>query len=90
MSERYAVHAIPIVETKGWLGRSVSVRSPAKKKTYNLELNRNNAEVEDLHCRPKHEIGLEGWQVNIPELLGQCPSATTLGDCHVAEETRET
>jgi len=58
--------------------------------THNLELDGNDTEVENLHCRPEHKVGLQGRQVDITELVCQCSSTTTLGNRHVGEEARQT
>jgi hypothetical protein len=54
--------------------------------TYNLELQRNDSEVEDLYRRPEHEIRLQCWQVHILKLPRHGSSSAAFGDCHECEE----
>lgn len=92
MSERYAVHAIPIDETNGCI-KIINTRSTRKigvLETHNLELDRNDSEVENLDCRPQDKVGLERWQVYVPELLSQRSLASSFGNGHKSKETRQT
>lgn len=59
-------------------------------RAYNLKLDGDDSEVENLHSRPKHKVRLESRQVHVPELLRQCSLTTPLGDRHVGEEARQT
>lgn len=64
VSERYAVQAIPTDETNGC--QKVNMEDHRKEwPAYNLELNWNNTEVENLHSRPQHVIGLESRQIHV-------------------------
>ena len=92
VSERYAVHAIPIDETNGCIELSILEANKKRRvlETHNLELNRNDSEVEKLHGRPQHEVGLERRQVYVPELLSQCSLASSFGNGHKGKETRQT
>lgn len=56
---------------------------------YNLKLQWDNSEVEDLHCWPKHEIRFQRRQVYILELPCHCSSPTPLSDGHEGEKCRE-
>lgn len=58
--------------------------------TYNLELDGHDSEVEHLHQRPDHIVRLERGNVDFLELGPDCSLATTLCDCHEAEEGRQT
>lgn len=57
--------------------------------TDNLELQGDDPEVEDLHCRPEQEVRLQRWKVNILELACHGSSSTTLCDRHEHEEGRQ-
>lgn len=58
--------------------------------TYNLELDGNYTEVQDLYRRPQNEIGLERRQVNVTHFINQCPSASSLSQCHESEKAEKT
>lgn len=58
--------------------------------TYNLELNGDHPEVENLHCWPQHEVGLQSGQIHISELCCQCSLASTFGNSHVGEKASQT
>lgn len=61
-----------------------------RQKTHDLELDGEEAEVHDLHGRPKDKIGLQSWQVDITEFLRQRPFASALCDRHECEEASQT
>lgn len=50
--------------------------------TYQLELNRHQAEVDNLYSRPNNIVGLESWNVHIPKLVRNGATATTLSNSH--------
>lgn len=58
--------------------------------TYDLELNRDNAEVEHLDRGPDEEVRLECRHVDVLKLASHGTSAAALGDCHECEEASET
>jgi hypothetical protein len=58
--------------------------------THNLELQRHDAEVENLHGRPDHVIRLQRRNVHFLELASNGATAAALGDGHEEEEERET
>lgn len=53
---------------------------------YNLKLQRNDSEVQDLYSRPKHEIRLQRRQIDVLELASHSSSATTLCNSHECKE----
>lgn len=55
-----------------------------------MKLDGNDPEVEDLHRRPEHKVGLESRQVYVPELVCQCPLSSSFGNCHKGEEASQT
>lgn len=81
-------------ETNGYNDTDISTDFESgrviSKGAYNLELDRNDPEVEYLHRRPQHKVGLQGRQIDVTELLRQCPLSTSLGNRHISEEARET
>jgi hypothetical protein len=58
--------------------------------TYNLELDRYQTEVDDLHRWPDQEVGLERWHVDILELARHSALPTAFGNGHECEEARQT
>ena len=58
--------------------------------THDLELQGNDPEIEDLHCRPEQEVGFQGGKVHFLELSCHGSSATTLGDGHESEKGCQT
>lgn len=58
--------------------------------TYDLELDRNNSEIEDLDSRPESKVGFKGWQVDILKFASQGPSTPALSDGHEWEEAHQT
>jgi hypothetical protein len=58
--------------------------------TYQLELNRHQTEVDNLHSRPNNIIGLEGGNVHVPKLVGHSATTTTLSNCHGSVENSQT
>lgn len=58
--------------------------------THELELNRHQTEVDDLHRRPNCVVGLQGWHVHVTELRHDSTSATALSNGHDAEEAGNT
>ena len=60
------------------------------RRTYNLELDGHDPEVDDLDCRPDQEVGLERRNVDVLELALNSALSTTLGKGHVCEEGGET
>jgi hypothetical protein len=87
--DRYAVQAIPMVDTKGWEKVSI-VNTKRRLDTHNLELNGHHTEVDDLHCRPNQEIGFQGGDVDILELALQCTLSTAFSNGHESEESGKT
>lgn len=85
-----------MVDTKGYQGdhfispSSGSTLWSAKCWTYDLELDWHDAEVENLDCRPKNEVGLQCRQVDVTELASQSSSSATLGDRHETEKAHQT
>lgn len=61
-----------------------------RESTYNLELDGNNPEIEDLHRRPQHKVGLQSREVDISEFLRQRPLSAALSNGHVSKEARQT
>jgi hypothetical protein len=55
-----------------------------------LELNRHQTEVDNLHSRPNNIIGLEGGNVHVPKLVGHSATTTTLSNCHGSVENSQT
>lgn len=92
VKDRYAVQAIPTVDTNGWSDSQLAIRAFILHETitYNLELDGNDAEIQDLHRRPQNEIGFEGRQVDILKLASQGPPPTALGHRHESEEAPQT
>lgn len=89
MSERYAVQAIPTVETNGWDEVSKQVKQ-SMQRTYNLVLDRHNAEVDNLNRRPNQPVGLERWHVNVLELALHSALSTSFCHSHECEEASKT
>lgn len=87
--ERYAVQAIPTVETKGCAGVSIG-RTGKLGKTYNLVLNWHNTEVDNLHSGPDHPVGLQCGNIDVLELALHSTLSTAFGHGHKGEETGET
>ena len=58
--------------------------------TYNLELDRHNAEVYDLHGWPHQVVGFERWDVDVLEFASYRTLAATLSNGHKCEEARQT
>lgn len=87
--ERYAVHAIPTVDTKGWNNVSDGpvIRTGS---TYNLILNGHNSEVNDLNRRPNHPVGFQGRNINILEFALHSALPTALSNSHESEEAGKT
>jgi hypothetical protein len=57
--------------------------------THNLELNRHDAEVNELHRGPDKEVRLECWHVNILEFASDGTLTAALTDGHEREEAPE-
>jgi hypothetical protein len=57
---------------------------------YNLELNRDDSEVQGLNQGPYKEIRLESWDVNVLEFTNDSALATALGDGHKREKAGKT
>jgi hypothetical protein len=55
-----------------------------------LELNRHQTEVDNLHSRPHNVVGLEGGNVHIPKLVGHSTTTATLSNCHGGIENSQT
>lgn len=87
--ERYAVHAIPTVETKGF-DMLVVVIVYSLEGTYDLVLNGHDTEVDNLHRRPDQPVGFERRDVDVLKLALYSALASTLGYRHEGEETRKT
>lgn len=60
------------------------------KETHKLELDGHQTEVDNLHSRPDGIVGLERWDIHVPELVVDGPLATTLGNGHGSVEAHET
>lgn len=90
VKERYAVQAIPIVDTKGYKNVSNISKVSCASSTYQLELNRHQTEVDNLHSRPDNIVGLESRNVHVPKLVGHSATTTTLGNCHGGVENSQT
>ena len=58
--------------------------------TYDLELQRNNAEIDYLHCRPEYEVRFQSRQVYILEFPRYSPPPASFRNCHECEESGET
>lgn len=68
----------------------LAMSQQAEWKTYNLELNRHDPEVDDLHGWPDQKVGLESRHIDVLELALHGALPTTLRNRHVREESRET
>lgn len=66
------------------------IATQTSQSTHNLILNRHDSEVDDLHRRPDHPVGLQRRDVDILELALYGALATTLSDGHEGEETGKT
>jgi hypothetical protein len=85
--DKYAVQAIPIVDTKGYkAGQHIEEYGSVQHKTYDLELDGHDSEVENLHAWPHHKVGLESWNIDVLKLPSNCALATTFGNCHECEK----
>jgi hypothetical protein len=79
-----------MVETKGWR-KSVRARCVyVDKSTYDLELDRNETEVNDLHCWPDQEVGFERWDIDVLELARHGAFSTTFRNGHECEKACQT
>lgn len=79
------------MDTKGCDRSAISAHNSVDfGKTHNLELNRDNSEVQNLNCRPNEKVGLQGWDVYVLEFASQGPSTTTFRDGHERKETHQT
>ena len=58
--------------------------------TYQLELNRHQAEVDDLDSGPDHKVGLQRRDIHVPQLVVDGSSATTLCNGHHGKEACNT
>lgn len=86
--DRYAVQAIPMVDTNGCkFGQQPLVLSGTKGRTHDLELYRHDSEVQHLHQRPDHIIRLQSRNIYILKLPYHRSLPTTLCDRHECEET---
>lgn len=92
VKERYAVQAIPITDTNGWEASATLAQllPTGWNWTYNLKLDRDNPEIENLDSRPEGIVGLQGGQVDILEFASQSPSASALSEGHEREEAHQT
>jgi len=89
--ERYAVQAIPTVETNGCYPSQQDYRITIRKGgSYQLELHGHQAEVDDLDSRPHHVVRLDGGNVHVAHLLVNGPLSTSLGNRHGGEEAGDT
>lgn len=80
------------MDTKGFgvVSGGLGCGGGSRSETYNLELDRDNTEVEHLNRGPNEEVRLERRHVNVLELADDCAPSTALCDCHECEETTET
>lgn len=58
--------------------------------TYNLELNREETEVDNLHCRPNQVVCFECGNIDVLELAGNSALTTALGNGHKGKEASQT
>lgn len=72
-----------------WNGQQGASKQGSKR-AYNLKLDGNDPEVEDLYRRPEHKVGLESGQVYVPELLCQRPLSSSFRNCHIGEKASQT
>jgi hypothetical protein len=63
--ERYAVQAIPTVETKGYMKYQYRMTTGILIESYQLELDWHNTEVDDLNQRPYHKICFQRRQIHV-------------------------
>lgn len=89
MRDRYAVQAIPTVETKGWQ-QNKRMRAKGSRNTYDLVLDGHDAEVHDLHRRPNQPVGFQGRDVDVLELALHSALSTTFSHSHESEEGSKT
>lgn len=62
----------------------------AEMQTYNLVLNRHDAEIDNLHCWPNHEVGFQSRDIDVLELALHGALSTTLSNRHESKEAGET
>ena len=55
-------------------------------KTHDLELDRDDSEVQKLHRRPNHEVGLQGGQIHVLKLSGYGTFSSPFGNRHKGEK----
>jgi hypothetical protein len=58
--------------------------------SYNLVLDRHDAEVDNLHSGPHHPIGLQRRHVDVLEFALHSALPTAFGNGHKSKETRKT
>ena len=89
--DKYAVQAIPMVDTKGYqASQHIEEYGSVQHKTYDLELDGHDSEVENLHAWPHHKVGLESWNIDVLKLPSNCALPTTFGNCHECEKCCQT
>lgn len=54
--------------------------------TYQLELNGHQTEIDNLHQRPNHEVGFQGWDIHISQLVGNSSSSASFSNGHDGKE----
>ena len=59
-------------------------------RTYNLELQWYDSEIQNLHCRPDHVVRFQSGNVNVLEFLHNRSLPTTFGNRHESEEDGQT
>ena len=79
------------METNGYVTVSYPSRFNFRVElTHDLELNGHHAEVEDLHRRPEHKVGLERGQVDVLELAVKRTFTAAFGNGHEGKKAHET
>jgi hypothetical protein len=70
-------------------GGQLELKRKKIERTYDLELNWDHPEIQDLYCRPEYIVGLQRRHVYILELAGQRPPAAALSHGHEGEEAHQ-
>lgn len=58
--------------------------------THQLELNRHQAKVDNLHSRPHTVVGLERGKIHVPKLARDSTTTSTLSNGHGSKEDTQT
>lgn len=69
---------------------AICQRQSCASSTYQLELNRHQTEVDNLHSRPHNIVGLESGNVHVSKLVGHSATTTALSNCHGGVENSQT